>query len=191
MQVNKPYVTGKWVTSANLRPTCRKKVSTREIKKLYSKNERTWISLWQNGKAMYRSLERSTQDTRDGFVLHSAQSSFCWPRVELAWLLRRCLVFKSSTKRKMRHFHVVVVYWRQRNFCTKKRDARAKLLFCLSYAIAFFAVVVAVVVVVAKAPQMQRKTIHRSEEFEFIKTIYFSFCSVSFVLFGRIYYIIS
>ena len=41
MQVNKPYVTGKWVTSENLRPTRRKKVSTREIKKLYSKNERT------------------------------------------------------------------------------------------------------------------------------------------------------
>ena len=53
----------------------------------------------------------------------------------------------------------------------------------------FFAVVVAVAVVVAKAPWMQRKTIHRSEEFEFIKIIYFSFCSVSFVLFGRIYYI--
>ena len=41
------------------------------------------------GKAMYRSLERSTQDTRDGFFLHSAQGSFSWPRVELAWLLRR------------------------------------------------------------------------------------------------------
>ena len=52
----------------------------------------------------------------------------------------------------------------------------------------FFAVVVAVAVVVAKAPWMQRKTIHRSEEFEFIKTIYFSLCSVSFVLFRRIYY---
>ena len=37
---------------------------------------------------MYRSLERSTQDTRDGFVLHSAQGSFPWPRVDLAWLLR-------------------------------------------------------------------------------------------------------
>ena len=43
--------------------------------------------------------------------------------------------------------------------------------------------------VVAKAPKMQRKTIQRSEEFEFIKTIYFSLCSVSFVLFRRIYYI--
>ena len=42
--------------------------------------------------------------------------------------------------------------------------------------------------VVAKAPWMQRKTIHRSEEFEFIKTIYFQLCSVSFVLFRRIYY---
>ena len=41
------------------------------------------------GKAMYRSLERSTQDTRDGFFLYSAQASFSWPRVDLARLLRR------------------------------------------------------------------------------------------------------
>ena len=40
-------------------------------------------------KAMYRSLERSTQDTRDGFFLYSAQASFSWPRVDLARLLRR------------------------------------------------------------------------------------------------------
>ena len=40
------------------------------------------------GKAMYRSLERSTKDTRDGFFLYSAQASFSWPRAELAWLLR-------------------------------------------------------------------------------------------------------
>ena len=41
------------------------------------------------GKAMYRSLERSTQDTRDGLFLYSAQASFSWPRVDLARLLRR------------------------------------------------------------------------------------------------------
>ena len=41
------------------------------------------------GKAMYRSLERSTQDTQDGFFLYSAQASFSWPRVDLARLLRR------------------------------------------------------------------------------------------------------
>ena len=40
------------------------------------------------GKAMYRSLERSTQDTRDGFFLYSAHASFSWPRVDLARLLR-------------------------------------------------------------------------------------------------------
>ena len=39
-------------------------------------------------KAMYRSLERSTQDTRDGFFLYSAHASFSWPRVDLARLLR-------------------------------------------------------------------------------------------------------
>ena len=38
---------------------------------------------------MYRSLERSTQDIRDGFFLASAQASFSWPRVDLARLLRR------------------------------------------------------------------------------------------------------
>ena len=41
------------------------------------------------GKAMYQSLERSTQDTRDGFFLYSAQASFSWPRVDLGRLLRR------------------------------------------------------------------------------------------------------
>ena len=46
-------------------------------------------------------------------------------------------MFPSSTKREMRHFHVVVVQRRQRNV-QKKRDARAKLLFCQSKPIAFF-----------------------------------------------------
>ena len=41
------------------------------------------------GKAIYWSLERSTQDTRDGFFSYSAQASFSWPRVDLARLLRR------------------------------------------------------------------------------------------------------
>ena len=38
---------------------------------------------------MYRSPERSPQDSRDGFFLYSAQASFSWPRVYLARLLRR------------------------------------------------------------------------------------------------------
>ena len=41
------------------------------------------------GKALYRSLERSTQDTRDGFFWYSTQASFSWPRVDLARPLRR------------------------------------------------------------------------------------------------------
>ena len=40
------------------------------------------------GKATYQSLQRSTQDTRDGFFLYSAQTSFSWPHIYLAWLLR-------------------------------------------------------------------------------------------------------
>ena len=52
---------------------------------------------------------------------------------------RSCgLVFASWTKREFRHFHVVVVQRlrRQRNV-QKKRDARAKLLFCQSKLNAF------------------------------------------------------
>ena len=42
-----------------------------------------------------------------------------------------CLVFPSSTKREIRHFHIVVVQRRQRNVDKKApRAARAKLLFC-------------------------------------------------------------
>ena len=48
-----------------------------------------------------------------------------------------CLVFPSSTKREIRHFHVVVVQRRLRNV-QKKRDALPKLLFCLSKPIPFF-----------------------------------------------------
>ena len=40
----------------------------------------------------------------------------------------------SSIKRQIRRFHVVVVQWTSKK-CTKKRDARAELLFC--FAIAF------------------------------------------------------
>ena len=41
------------------------------------------------GQMMYRSPERSPQDSRDGIFLYSAQASFSWPRVDLARLLRR------------------------------------------------------------------------------------------------------
>ena len=42
-----------------------------------------------------------------------------------------CLVFPSSTKREIMYFHVVVVQRQLRNV-PKRRDARAKLLFCHS-----------------------------------------------------------
>ena len=48
----------------------------------------------------------------------------------------RCLVFTFSTKREIRHFHVVVVKGRQRNV-PRKRDALAKLLFGQFKPIAF------------------------------------------------------
>ena len=59
----------------------------------------------------------------------------------------------SSTKREIRHFDVVVVQDGEQK-CTKKRNARAKLLFLLNYpSYCIFAVVVAVAVVVTEAPQ--------------------------------------
>ena len=42
----------------------------------------------------------------------------------------------SSTKREFGHLHVVVVQWRAKKW-TKKRAARAKLLFCQSTTFAF------------------------------------------------------
>ena len=59
----------------------------------------------------------------------------------------RCLVFMSSRNVNFWHFLVVVMQRRQKMY--KKRDARAKLLFCEYKPIAFFAVLVAVAVVVA------------------------------------------
>ena len=38
---------------------------------------------------MYWSPERSSQDSRDGFFLYTAQASFSWPRVDLVRLLSR------------------------------------------------------------------------------------------------------
>ena len=62
----------------------------------------------------------------------------------------RSLVFTSSTKREIGHFHVVIVQWRPKKKTKKKqaqkRDVRTKLLFY-----SFFAVPVTVAVVFAKA----------------------------------------
>ena len=49
-----------------------------------------------------------------------------------------CFVLPSSTKREIRPFHIVFVKRRQtEKYHTKKRDARAKLLFCQSKPIGF------------------------------------------------------
>ena len=53
----------------------------------------------------------------------------------------------SSTRREIRQFHVVVVHDGKGMY--QKRDPRAKLLFCKSKPIGFFAVLVAVAVAVA------------------------------------------
>ena len=41
------------------------------------------------GQMMYRSLERSPPDPRDGTFLDSAPAAVSWPRLDLARLLRR------------------------------------------------------------------------------------------------------
>ena len=61
-----------------------------------------------------------------------------------------CVVFTYSVRRarEIGKFHVAVVQRRLRNV-RKKRDARAKLSFCSSKPMGFFAVLVSVAVVVA------------------------------------------
>ena len=48
-----------------------------------------------------------------------------------------CLVFMSSTKCKIRHFHIVVKKWWQER-CTKKRATCTGLLLCQSFSLLFF-----------------------------------------------------
>ena len=62
------------------------------------------------GKAMYRSLERSTQETWDGFFWYSAQASFSWPRVDLARLLRRAYSANNSWQSPYRLRNILVQY---------------------------------------------------------------------------------
>ena len=52
-------------------------------------SRRLWANVFPAGEAnfgqdMYRSLERSPQNTRDGFDLYNAQASLAWPRVTSA-----------------------------------------------------------------------------------------------------------
>ena len=68
-----------------------------------------------------------------------------YPSTEREIKFRRRL-FTSSIKSEIRHFHVVVVQKRAKK-CTKKRDAREKLLFCLQNLLFFSDVLVAVRVV--------------------------------------------
>ena len=56
---------------------------------------------------------------------------FSDPGLKRETKIRQCL-FTSSIKREIRHFHVEVVQ------CTEKRDARAKLLFCLLSLLFFY-----------------------------------------------------
>ena len=57
----------------------------------------------------------------------------------------------GSIKREISRFHVVVVQWTSKKW-TKKRDARAELLFWSLNLLFFFEVVLVVDVVVAEAP---------------------------------------
>ena len=61
-----------------------------------------------------------------------------------------CLVFPSSTNREIRHFHVLVVQWRQRN--EQKSLMRVQSCCFANLNLVFFAVLVDLTVVVALAP---------------------------------------
>ena len=80
---------------------------------------------------------------RRTFLELNSQGPYPSSKTEIKF--RRCL-FTSSIKREISHFKVVVVQKRAKK-CTKNRDARARLLFCLLKPIVFFDVLVAVRVV--------------------------------------------
>ena len=63
------------------------------------------------------------------FLVSAFTISQKYPNSEKEIKFRRCLV-TFAIKHEIRHFHVTVVQKRERNV-QKKRDARAKLLFCL------------------------------------------------------------
>ena len=63
----------------------------------------------------------------------------------------RCLAFPSSTKRKIRHFHVAVMQRRRRNVQNSVVHQQS---FCFPNLLIFFAVFVAVVVIVAQASSL-------------------------------------
>ena len=79
-------------------------------------------------------------------LFHFVQFFKCW-HFFWSWILKGwkrssrkekencCLLLTSSKKRKIWHFHVVVVQWRQRSV-QEKCDSGAKLLFCQSKPIA-------------------------------------------------------
>ena len=99
------------------------------------------MALWLLAQTLSRLFQfvKNVKDRRFSLELISYG-----PHVRLERERKICLgLFTSPIKREIRHFHVVVVQWRQRNV-QKKRDARAKLLF--------FHVIVAVAVVVVKPP---------------------------------------
>ena len=52
--------------------------------------------------------------------------------------MRCCFVFPFSTKREIRHFHVVVAVQRRLRNVQKKGDVRVKLLFCLLNVLVFW-----------------------------------------------------
>ena len=79
-----------------------------------------------------------------------------------------------SIKRSVREFHIVVMEWRQRTVL-KKCAPRAVILFCLlNLYIAFlklFDVLIAVTVVVARAPCWLRRRIHGTDPRIFVREV--------------------
>ena len=88
-------------------------------------------SLWKSEFAFFQSSLRILQVTnfvKCRWTLLKLNSWEPYPSPEIERKFRRRLC-TSSVKREIRHFHVTVVQWRQRN--VQKSDARALLLFWL------------------------------------------------------------
>ena len=88
-------------------------------------------------------------DTRAELLFYPSFSSSNVGNFFWSWILKDRIKFRKRKRKSLSwahvlhktwnyYFHIVVVQWRQRNKCTKRHDARAKLLFCQSNPFAFF-----------------------------------------------------
>ena len=90
---------------------------------------RTSLKKWICVLSVFIAIIRTPYFVKCRRTLLELKSQGPYPSSKREIKFRRWM-FMSSVKREIRYFHVVVVQKRAKK-CTKKRDARAKLLFCL------------------------------------------------------------